>query len=265
MPLDSLQGRHILVLGGSDGMGYATSSYLLRSKANVTICARTASKLEAAHHRLLGETGAAPDQLRSMALDARDAAAVDKSVALAANTSGELDGVFVVAGGANFIAVDRHTPESIAEEWAMNMFPLVNAVTSAVPRMKRAGGSIVALSSGASVRTYPGLSAYGAAKAGLDHYVRVAADELGRHKIRVNAVQPGLTKNGSNAAMLQDTAYTSTFDALTPLGPYGQPEDFAPMVSLLLSEETSWITGQVFAIDGGMTLRAYGGRLAPPQ
>jgi len=93
---------------------------------------------------------------------------------------------------------------------------------------------------------------------------RSAADELGEHKIRVNAVQPGLTQNGRNAGMLDDGPYTEIFKALTPLGPYGLPEQFAPMVTMLLSEESSWITGQVFAIDGGMTLRAYGGRLQAP-
>ena len=67
-----------------------------------------------------------------------------------------------------------------------------------------------------------------------------------------------------NAEMLENKEYMSTFDALTPLGPYGQPEDFGPIVSLLLSHESSWITGQVFAVDGGMTLRAYGGRLQAP-
>jgi 7-alpha-hydroxysteroid dehydrogenase len=262
MPLDSMKGRNILILGGSDGMGYATAAYLLRSKANVTICARTASKLESSHQRLLSETGAAPDQLRSMPLDARDPLAVEQGFALAANSRGEIDGVFVVAGNTFVIAVDQQKPETVAEEWAANLFPLVNAITSATPRMKRAGGSIVVLSSGASLRTYPGMAAYGATKAGLNHYVRVAADELGKHKIRVNAVLPGLTQNGMNAALLQDEAYMKIFAELTPLGPYGQPEDFAPMVSLLLSTESSWITGQTISIDGGLTLRAYGGRLS---
>jgi NAD(P)-dependent dehydrogenase (short-subunit alcohol dehydrogenase family) len=264
MPLESVKDRHILILGGSDGMGYGVADYLLRSGAVVTVSARTAPKLEAARDRLLKETGAAVDHLRAIAGDAQDAASVETSVAHAANVSGALDGIFVVAGGGTFGAVTRNTPQSMADEWAANLFPLVNAIVAGVPRMKAAGGSIVALSSGAGVRTYPGLSAYGACKAGLDHYVRVAADELGRHKIRVNAVQPGLTRNGRNATMLDNKEYVSTFDALTPLGPYGQPEDFGPIVSMLLSSESSWVTGQVFAVDGGMTLRAYGGRLEPP-
>jgi NAD(P)-dependent dehydrogenase (short-subunit alcohol dehydrogenase family) len=245
-------------------MGYGVADYLLRSGAVVTISARTAPKLEAAGQRLLSETGAARDHLRVIAGDAQEPASVEKSVAHAVNGSGALDGVFIVAGGGTFGAVTKNTPQSMADEWAANLFPLVNAIASAVPRMKAAGGSIVALSSGAGVRTYPGLSAYGACKAGLDHYVRVAADELGQHKIRVNAVQPGLTRNGRNAEMLANKEYISTFDALTPLGPYGQPEDFGPIVSMLLSSESSWITGQVFAVDGGMTLRAYAGRLQAP-
>jgi NAD(P)-dependent dehydrogenase (short-subunit alcohol dehydrogenase family) len=265
MPLESIRDKYVLVLGGSDGMGYATAEYLLRSGANVTISARTESKLMAARDKLLSDTGAAPDKLRAIAGDACDAASVEKSVAHAASPSGAIDGIFVVAGGGNFAAVTKNTPETLAAEWALNVFPLANAIVSAVPRMKAAGGSIVALSSGAGVRTYPGLSAYGACKAGLDHYVRVAADELGAHKIRVNAVQPGLTQNGRNAGMLDDGPYTEIFKALTPLGPYGLPEQFGPMVTMLLSEESNWITGQVFAIDGGMTLRAYGGRLQAPE
>ena len=265
MPLESISDKYVLVLGGSDGMGYATADYLLRSGANVTISARTEPKLMAARDRLLSDTGVDAGKLRAIAGDACDAASVERSVAHAAGPSGAIDGIFVVAGGGNFAAVTKNTPQSLAEEWALNLFPLANAIVSAVPRMKAAGGSIVALSSGAGIRTYPGLSAYGACKAGLDHYVRVAADELGQHKIRVNAVQPGLTQNGRNADMIKDGPYTEIFDALTPLGPYGLPEDFGPMVTMLLSSETRWITGQVFAIDGGMTLRAYGGRLQAPE
>lgn len=58
MPLESLQGRHFLVLGGSDGMGYATASYLLAAGGIVTICGRSEKKLEAAHERMLSESGA---------------------------------------------------------------------------------------------------------------------------------------------------------------------------------------------------------------
>jgi NAD(P)-dependent dehydrogenase (short-subunit alcohol dehydrogenase family) len=259
MPLESLAGRHFLVLGGSDGMGYATAAYLLKAGGIVTICGRSEDKLKAAHARMLSETGADKASLRSTRVDARDTASVDAATALAADGAGEIDGVFVTAGGSGMSNVADHTTAFVAEEWANNMFPVVNAITTAVPRMKRKGGSIVALSSVAAIQSLQGLAGYNAAKAGLEQYVRTAADELGQHKIRVNAVRPGLTKTGVIGDEIESPVYKARFTKHTPLGFYGLPEDFGPMVSMLLSADSSWITGQIFSIDGGLSLRGYGG------
>jgi NAD(P)-dependent dehydrogenase (short-subunit alcohol dehydrogenase family) len=264
MVIESLKNRHFLVLGGSSGMGLAVATYLARARAVVTICGRDQARLEAAHQQLLSETGAEQSHIRSKAGDGRDAAAVDAAIAHAADASGRLDGVFVVAGGGGFCPVTEVTLEMAAEEYALNVFPLINTINSAVPRMKKAGGAIVALSSTAAVLSYPKTSYYGAAKAGLEHYARVAADELGEHKIRVNVVRSGFTKSGATAPFVDDEQFIRGFQRATPLGEYyGLPEDFGPMVSLLLSPDTRWITGQVFAIDGGLTLRGYGGGIYP--
>jgi NAD(P)-dependent dehydrogenase (short-subunit alcohol dehydrogenase family) len=259
MPIDSIQGRHFLVLGGSDGMGYATAAYLFKAGGIVTICGRSETKLKGAEERLLGEAGADAARLRSTALDAGDTEAVKAATRLALDSAGELDGVFVTAGGSGMAMVVDHTTDFIAKEWANNMFPVVNAITAAVPHMKRKGGSIVALSSVAAVRTLQGLAGYNAAKAGLEQYVATAADELGQYKIRVNAVRPGLTRTGVIGDEIDNPVYKARFTKHTPLGYYGIPEDFGPMVSMLLSPESSWITGQTFAIDGGLSLRGYGG------
>jgi NAD(P)-dependent dehydrogenase (short-subunit alcohol dehydrogenase family) len=256
--------RHYLILGGSSGIGFGVASYLARAKSIVTICGRDAAKLAAAHKRLVSETGAVQGYVRSKVADGRDAAAVEGAVAHAANASGELDGVFVVAGGGGFVPVTEITLEWAAQQYALNVFPLINAIKSSVPRMKKAGGSIVALSSAAGAISYPRLAAYGAAKAGLEHYVRVAADELGEFKIRVNSVRPGFTKTGDVNIPIGDKEFLRRFTIATPLGEaYGLPEDFGPMIALLLSPDTRWITGQVFAIDGGLTLRGYGGGIFP--
>jgi NAD(P)-dependent dehydrogenase (short-subunit alcohol dehydrogenase family) len=254
---------HVLVLGGSAGMGYATAVHLLRAGNVVTIGARTESKLEAAKDRMLQETGAAADRLRSKPVDGRDASQVEAAVSHAAGATGEIDGVFVVAGGGDFRPIHETTVEYATEEFANNVYPLINTIRSCFPRMKEKGGSIVALSSAAAAITYPGLAAYGAAKAALDHYVRVAADELGQYKIRVNCVRSGFTKSEMAGELIQDEEYVRQFSKITPLGPYGLPEQFGPMVSLLLSKDSSWITGQVFGIDGGLTLRGYGGGVFP--
>ena len=167
--------------------------------------------------------------------------------------------MFVTAGDATYRSVLDNRIETVQQEYADNMYPLVNAIAVAAPRMMREGGSIVVVSSVAAILSSLGISAYGAAKAALEQYVRFAADELGAHGIRVNAVRPGLTKNGRDSQNLSDENYLRHFRAITPLGAYGLPEDFAPMVSLLLSGETRWITGQVFSIDGGFSLRGHGG------
>jgi NAD(P)-dependent dehydrogenase (short-subunit alcohol dehydrogenase family) len=263
MPVESLANRHILVLGGSSGMGYATAAYLLRSKAVVTIGARETKRLSAARDSLVKDTGCAADNVRMHQVDGRDAVQVEAAVAHASNSSGQIDGAFVVAGGGGYVTVMDNTLEFCAEQYALNVFPLVNTLKSVVPRMKKNGGSIVALSSAVVAACYPRMSAYSAAKAGLEAYVRVAADELGQYKIRVNSVRSGFTKSGVTGKLTEDKQYIDGFTKATPLGAYGEAEDFGPMVSLLLSPETRWITGQAFAIDGGLTLRGYGGGIYP--
>jgi NAD(P)-dependent dehydrogenase (short-subunit alcohol dehydrogenase family) len=196
--------------------------------------------------------------------DGREPADVEAACAKAADANGEVDGVFVVAGGGGYVDVTDNNLEWCMEQYKLNVFPLVNVIKSVVPRMKKKGGSIVALSSTAAVCSYPKLSAYGAAKAALEFYAKVAADELGQHKIRINCVRSGFTKSGGTDRLMEDSEYLRRFKIITALDEsYGQSEDFGPMVSMLLSPDTRWITGQVFAIDGGLTIRGYGGGIFP--
>jgi NAD(P)-dependent dehydrogenase (short-subunit alcohol dehydrogenase family) len=263
MPMDSLAGRHFLILGGSTGMGFASAEYLVRGNGVVTICGRDRAKLTVAHEKLVKECASSADNVRSIAADATLPDDVEAAFALAANASGEIDGVFVVAGAGAFAAAVDTTPEIMHSQITINLIPVVNAIRSAVPRMKAKGGSILAMSSAAALCSYPNLGAYGAAKAALDHYVRVAADELGQYKIRVNAVRSGFTNTPVNGDLMFDEHYIREFNKITPLGPYAEPEQFGPISALLMSPESSWITGAIVPVDGGLTLRGYGGGVNP--
>jgi NAD(P)-dependent dehydrogenase (short-subunit alcohol dehydrogenase family) len=191
---------------------------------------------------------------------------VQAAVATATGPRGELDGIFIVAGDGDWAPVLDSGIDKADHMWGINMYPLINAIQIGGRVMKdHGGGSIVGLSSVAAYCSAPGMAAYGAAKAALEYYVRCAADELGEHNIRVNAVRSGYTETGSTTGIVADEVWNRKFVEATPLGKaYGQAEDFGPMVSLLLSDDTKWITGQIFAIDGGLSLRGYKGRILDP-
>jgi NAD(P)-dependent dehydrogenase (short-subunit alcohol dehydrogenase family) len=117
------------------------------------------------------------------------------------------------------------------------------------------GGSIVAISSIAAPLTHPYMAPYSVSKAGIETLVRNAADELGRAGVRVNAVRPGLVPTELADPLVSDEQVTADYLAQMPLGRLGTVDDIAAGVRYLLGPESSWVTGQVLAIDGGHTLR----------
>jgi NAD(P)-dependent dehydrogenase (short-subunit alcohol dehydrogenase family) len=117
------------------------------------------------------------------------------------------------------------------------------------------GGSIVFISSTSSKIPMEGLGHYSAGKAALEMLIRVAASELGPRGIRVNAVRPGLTEAATTAGYIHLGELTRSFLERVPLGRLGVSDDIAPGVRYLAGPESSWMTGQSFAIDGGNEVR----------
>jgi NAD(P)-dependent dehydrogenase (short-subunit alcohol dehydrogenase family) len=118
------------------------------------------------------------------------------------------------------------------------------------------GGSIVAMSSIAGAVTHRFLSAYCAAKAGLEMLVRCAADELGVFGIRVNAVRPGIVPTpGTEGNILAVPEVRDDYLHQMPISRIGTPDDVAATVRFLAGPESSWITGQALGVDGGHSLR----------
>ena len=116
-------------------------------------------------------------------------------------------------------------------------------------------GSIVNVSSIAGALTHPWMGPYCVSKAGLDMLTRCAADELGEHGIRVNSVLPGVVKTQMAAALSEIPISREEYLSLMPISRIGEPEDVGNLVAFLLSDDASWITGQLIGVDGGHTVR----------
>ena len=116
--------------------------------------------------------------------------------------------------------------------------------------MRRRGGSIVLLASIVGERGNAGQMAYAASKAAVAGVARSAAKELGRHGIRVNAVAPGMIRTDLVADQSEEVRESVRSD--TPLGRLGEAAEVAAVIRFLVSDEASFMTGQVFGVDGGL-------------
>ena len=117
------------------------------------------------------------------------------------------------------------------------------------------GGSIIAMSSIAGHSTHRLMSAYCVGKAGIEMLVKVAADELGEHGIRVNAVQPGLVDTDLVGFITAGGKLLDDYLEQMPVARVGTVDDIAAVVAFLAGPESTWITGQMIGIDGGHQLR----------
>jgi NAD(P)-dependent dehydrogenase (short-subunit alcohol dehydrogenase family) len=253
--MSGLEGHAILVTGGGSGIGEACAAALARDGATVTICGRTASRLDVAAERLRDETPGA--SIHTVSADVTDEDAVAAAVAYAAKPTGGLDGVVASAGGSLHMG-----PLVLADVAAVRATLDLNIVGTfltlkhTAPLLAASGrGSFVGVSSHAGRDTFRFLGAYGAGKAGLDMIVRVAADELGPARVRVNSVQPGIIDNELMAAITAGGPVLDSYLENIPLHRVGTVEDVAALARFLIGPESAWITGQAISVDGGQSLR----------
>jgi len=253
----SLAGKRALVIGASSGIGLATAGSLLADGAHLTICGRNADRLEAAAESLLANESEARGSLVTQICDGSVGEQVREAVEVASGEHG-LDIAVSVPGGGNYCPVLGYDDDRFSAEVDENVRPAFLAIKYAGLAMVRSGGgSIVIVSSTASVLSSPFLAAYCAGKAAVDQLVRVAADEVGEHRIRINAVRPGLTRTGATEGMFAMHGLVDRFLDEQPIRREGASEDIARAIRFLAGDEADWITGQCLTVDGGHTIRKF--------
>jgi NAD(P)-dependent dehydrogenase (short-subunit alcohol dehydrogenase family) len=246
----SLEGKVAVVTGGSRGIGLATALEIARSNAvGVTITSRKPENIEAARAQLI-DAGIEADRILALPARADSEEAADETVATTVERFGSCD-ILVNNAGTNpsagaLMDVDMG---ALDKTWAVNMrAPLLWVRAAYHGWMEKNGGSIVNVASVAGLRPGPITGAYNISKAGLVHMTRQLAFELAP-KIRVNAVAPAIVKTRLAGLLLQDEDLAAR---MHPLGRVGEPEDVARLIVFLASDASSWMTGSIVPVDGGV-------------
>jgi len=251
----ALSGKTALVTGGGSGIGLACARALLRDGCSVTLMGRTESRLVEAAEGLRREAPGGT-QVAWHAGDVVDEAAVLAAVAKAAAPTGRLDIAVANAGAGAGGPIFSTSVEMWRYTMDVNLTGTFLTVKHAGEKMGAGGGgSIVAVSSIAGPLTHRFMAPYCASKAGVEMLIKVAADELGPLGIRANAVRPSLVPTEMADPLVQDQAIVDDYLDQIPLGRLGTVDDVAAAVRYLAGPESSWVTGQCIAIDGGHTLR----------
>lgn len=243
-----LTGKVAVVTGASRGIGLGIAERLVAEGVRVAITARKAEALAEAVEHLGG-----PAKAIGIAGNAADAEHRSEVVARTLEAFGSLD-LMVNNTGINpaygpLVDLDLDAARKILDTNAVTALAWVKAVHAAW--MKEHGGAVVNVSSVAGLRPAPGIAFYGASKATLISLTESLAVELGPD-IRVNGVAPGVVKTKFAAALYEGKE--AEVSSLYPLKRLGTPDDIGSVVSFLLSEDASWMTGQTLTVDGGLLL-----------
>lgn len=260
IPENSLHDKIAMVTGAGSGIGKAAAKLLAHAGAKVALLGRSAGELEATHREIISGKGTA----LAITADVTRPADLDAAVARIKETWGGLD-IVVANAGINglWAPLEEITPEEWDRTLGVNLRGTYLTVRSALPLLKKAGGSIVVVSSVNGTRMFSntGASAYAVSKAGQVAFARMMALELAPHRVRINTVCPGAIHT-----QIDDNTRHENLDTLgvpvrfpegeVPLthGEPGTSGQVAELIWFLASDAASHITGTEVYIDGAQSL-----------
>jgi 3-oxoacyl-[acyl-carrier protein] reductase len=226
--------KNYLIIGASSGIGHAIAEKLLAAGNQVFSASRNQPDLNITHLTW-------------------DAMSPDNTVF--ANLPEEIHGIAYCPGTINLKPFHRLTQEDFKQDFQIHVLGAVSVLQTLLPKLKKAeGGASIVLFSTVAAKVGMGFHASVAASKGAIEGLTISlAAEWSANKIRVNCVAPSLTDTPLAKNLLSSDEKKEASNKRHPIGRFGTSEDVASMAAFLMKDESSWITGQIFGVDGGMS------------
>ncbi len=248
-----LEGKTALISGAASGIGRASALLFAAEGANLVILDRSPAVEETA---ALVRSGGS--KVVTLVKDSSDESNVAAAIDTAVKEFGALDVCFANAGvSGGVVPLQEQTPEHWAEILKINLIGTFLAVKHAARVMTpRRTGSIICTASVAGLRSGAGGSPYSASKAGVISLVQTTAWQLHGSGVRINAICPGLIETGMTRPIFEQARARGTdhkIGQLNPMRRAGAPAEIAQMALFLASDDASYVNGQAFPVDGGLS------------
>ncbi len=248
--MSNLTGKVALVTGASKGIGAGIAKGLAAAGAAVAVNYASDENGANATVQAIADAGGRAIAVQGNVSRADDVRRVFETVQ---KEFGRLDVLVNNAGVYTFAPLENVTEDEFHRQFNTNVLAPMLTIQEALKYFPESGGSVINLSSVVSENPAPQATIYAASKGAVDTLTGVLAKELGPRNIRVNTVAPGVTDTeGTQSAGVIGSAFEATMVQNTPLGRVGRPNDIAPLVVFLASDDSAWITGERITVSGGL-------------
>lgn len=251
-----LTGKKAIITGAGSGIGRASALLFAREGASLVIMDRAEDAVDKTATLIRDEVKGS--DVTSVAGDAGNEDDVSALIAHCVEKLGGVDAIYANAGiSGGMVPLPEQTAEYWQEILRINLIGPFLAIKHVTPHMAKQGkGSIICTASVAGLRANAGGLPYSASKAGVISLVQTSANALYGTGVRVNAICPGLIETGMTKPIFDGARARGSEDKigqLNPMARYGQPEEIAQMALFLASDDASYVNGQAYAVDGGLS------------
>ena len=245
-----LTGKVAVVTGASKGIGAGIAKALGAAGASVVV---NYASDKAGAEKTVTDITKVGGKAVAIGASVANSADIDRLFTETRKAFGKVDILVNNAGVYSFSPLEAVTEQEINRIYSTNVTGLLLTTKAAVPLFPAEGGSVINIGSVVTENTPINTSIYTGSKGAVDAITRVLAKELGPKKIRVNAVNPGVTTTeGTNSLGITGSDFETQLVAQTPLGRTGKPDDIADVVTFIASDDARWVTGSLLQAGGGL-------------